>query len=151
MKLYLLTNPADAQNARDKIIEIEATKKLASVEAANQKAQEEETKSKTVEGEWYCTFRGQPETTRIMKISKQNGEWVLDEGLSKERFYNSHVVITNTSASFDRDTHTSSELNHDHFDLRLSEDGAKLIGTLTSVDASQTPQSQTQPVEFVRK
>ena len=35
LKLYLLTNPADAQNARDKIIEIEATKKLASAEATH--------------------------------------------------------------------------------------------------------------------
>jgi tetratricopeptide (TPR) repeat protein len=49
LKLYLLTNPPDAQSARDKIIEIEATKKLASAEAAHQKAKEEETKSKAVE------------------------------------------------------------------------------------------------------
>ena len=86
-----------------------------------------------------------------MKISKQNGEWVLDEGLSKERFYNSHVVITNTSASFDRDTYECPELNHQHYDLHLSEDGAKLTGTYTLVDVSVTPQSKTEPEEYVRK
>ena len=46
LKLYLLTNPPDAQSARDKITEIEATKNLASAEAAHQKSQEEETKRK---------------------------------------------------------------------------------------------------------
>ena len=151
LKLYLLTNPADAQSARDKIIEIEATKKLASAEASHQKTQEEETKSKTVEGEWYYTVCGQTQTTPILKISKQNGEWALDDGLTKEKFYTSHVVVTNTSASFDRDTYTYPELNHQHFDLHLSEDGAKLVGTSTSVDVSATPQSQTSPSEFVRK
>jgi len=153
LKLYLLTNPADAQSARDKIIEIEATKKLASAEASHQKAQEEETKSKTVEGEWYYMSPwGQILTsTPPMKISKQNGEWALDTGAPKQTFYNSHVVITNTSISFDQDTYTEPELNHVHIDVRLSEDGTKLTGTYTSVDASRTPQSKTESQEYVRK
>jgi len=152
LKLYLLTNLADAQSARDKIIEIEATKKLASAEASHQKAQEEETKSKTVEGEWYSVGpSGQPQTTTIMKISKQNGEWVLDDGLPKNSFYTSHVIITNTSVSFDQDTYEYPELNHVHIDVRLSEDGTRLTGTYTLVDASRTPQTKTESQEYVRK
>ena len=152
LKLYLLTNPSDAEKARDKIIEIEATKKLASAEASHQKAQEEEIKSKTVEGEWYSVGpSGQPQTTSIMKISKQNGEWVLDDGLPKNSFYTSHVIITNTSVSFDQDTYEYPELNHVHIDVRLSEDGTRLTGTYTLVDASRTPQTKTESQEYVRK
>jgi len=152
LKLYLLTDPVDAEKARDKIIEIEATKKLASAEATHQKAQEEETKSKTVEGEWYSVGpSGQPQTTSIMKISKQNGEWVLDDGLPKNSFYTSHVIITNTSVSFDQDTYEYPELNHVHIDVRLSEDGTRLTGTYTLVDASRTPQTKTESQEYVRK
>jgi tetratricopeptide (TPR) repeat protein len=151
LKLYLLTNPADAQKAQDMLIEIEATKKLASAEATQQKAQEEKAKSKTIEGVWDNIMWGQRVSgVEPLRISKENGQWVVDDGMGKS-FYNSHVVATDTTVSFDRDTYESPELNHVHVDVRLSEDGTKLTGTYTTVDVSSTPQSQTESQEYWRR
>jgi len=137
LKLYILTNPGTEKTraAQDEIYNIEAKQKIAAkakaeAEAATKAA--EEAKLQSVEGTWEIS----DEPNYSMRIyKKDNGEWSVDVPDQGWGFYAFEVIVNGRSVSFTKTCKKcEAELNTWHYNLTLSSDGTKLVGTATKRD-----------------
>lgn len=163
-KLYITTNPGEleARKAQDKIYEIPAKKKLAGAEktadlmrknkeeAKARLEKEAKAKIESVEGEWLfedINNKNRPDVASgyFMKIYKgENSEWVIEvyEGQTLNNFmYFFDIRQSGRNISFKRTCRKrgcDQSLNTNYYNLTLSPDGTKLVGSFIDYYTNRT-------------
>ena len=164
IKLYMATNPGRDRSraAQDEIYKIEAKKKLANkaasekiAEQQQKKVQEEKARWESVEGNWSpAIYPGGPISRDfIMKILKQQDDQWMIQFPNSDRMYAYDIRQTGRSISYTRMMRGADpDLNTDYFNLALSSDGSKLIGTIRSISISgNKPRWETTETEWHRQ